>query len=349
MRQLGWILLVGLGWLGASATLWATEYRYSYTPKTVYVSQVFPVTIQAVDADPARAVELVFDPDAPVQPLSLAPVQVRNGRDVFYTFYFQARDDRDLRLPTLTITDANRTVALPARPIHTDTLPIEDNRTFCGMIATDCTLLSSQVSLFDADSTLVSVTLQAHEGNPEALHIPGAIEQGIETITREGSRVYAELYFVLPSSEKNITLSYYNTAQRRLIPTVLSTDYHTRSVAAQVALNPKTSPIEKLKQYGTVALALFFALMTWWQRSWFYGILLAAVLGLLYTVYQPKTTLCVQEGSPLLILPTPNSRISTTVTTQLHTPSLGQHGSYYKINYHHGTIGWIRHEDLCTD
>jgi len=349
MRLRQWFLTFFVGWIAWISSAGAADYRYSYLPKTVYSTQVFPVTILASHADPSRPVMFQFDPQSPLKPLSFTPAKVLNGRDLFYTFYFQASGDKDILLPELLIREANQTQTLPGRRIHTQALTIHAADHFCGVIATDCAIHSSQVSMFDANNTLVSITLQAHEANPEAIHIPGALEEGIEKIQRKNSMVTAEFYFVIPSSQKSITLSYYNTAQHRFVPTTIATDYHNKPVAAQVELNPKASPFDKLKKYGSIVLALFFALMFWWRRDWLYLILLVIVAFGIYLVYQPRAMLCVQEGSSLYILPTHNSRSSTTITRELQTRSLGRHEHYHKINYHHGIIGWIRDEDLCQN
>jgi hypothetical protein len=346
IQRLGvWVFVL----LGVLIPLWATEYSYSYLPKQVYTTQVFPVTLLASHADPDRPVRFVFDGNGSIKPLGLMPAQVINGHDIFYTFYFQAKGEDDVRIPPLKIIEQNATITLPARSIHTEVLETNRTQNFCGLIATDCSIQAAQVSTFDSNHTLVSLTLQAHEGNPEAIHIPGSIEEGIERITRSHSSTIAEIYFVIPSSQKSITLRYYNTVQHRFLPTTIATDYRNTPVAAQVELNPKASPFDQVKKYGSVALAIFFALMFWWRRDWLYLILLVVILLLIYAVYKPTATLCIQEGSSLYILPTHNSRSSTTITEELHTPSLGEHGDYDKINYRHGIIGWIRHEDFCQN
>jgi hypothetical protein len=342
-----WSTLLGL--LLTTNLLFSTEYRYSYIPKKIYTTQVFPVTVLISDTDPGKPVTFQFDPHSQQKPLSFTPAKVINGRDLFFTFYFQAKGEDDFQLPDLLIREENGTHTLPKHLIHTDQLDTGGVKNFCGLIATHCTIQSSQVSMFDTNNTLISMTLQAHEANPEAIHVPGAIEEGIEKITRKHATVTAEHYFVIPSTQKSIILSYYNTAQHRFIQTTIATDYRNKPVAAQVELNPKASPFDKLKKYGSIALALFFALMFWWQRDWLYLALLIIVSFLIYSVYKPHATLCIQEGTPLYILPSHNSRSSTTISETLHLPTLGVHGEYHKINYHNGIIGWIRHEDLCQN
>ena len=366
------VRLIFIGFFGTTGAFMAAEYHYSYLPGQVYVAQVFPVTVLAQNAKitdeprfkyrfpeqnhatPAPKGKIIITSPAapharthlPIQPL---PTKTHNNSDIFYTFYFQADGVGTFVVPPLTIRDANQTITLPSQSIPVTQLPAENNDTFCGLIATDCTLQTSQVSTFDDNNTLVSLTFQAHEGNPEAIRIPGASEQGIETITRKDALVVSEIYFVIPSTQTSITLSYYNPVQHRYIPFTIATDYHNKPVAAQVELNPKASPFDRLKKYGSIALALFFALMFLWRKDWLYLILLVIVSLLIYSVYKPRPMLCIQEGSSLYILPTHNSRSSMTITEKLHTRSLGEHEGYDKINYRNGIIGWIRHEDLCED
>ena len=341
------VLILGL--LGTTTLLNATEYHYSYLPKHVYPTQVFPVTILASDAHPDPSVVFRFDPLAVQKPLNTSPVTVINGSDLFYTFYFQAKNEDDVSIPALAIQETNQTYSLPERRIPAQTLATQDRPDFCGLIASDCSLQTSQVSMFDTNTSLVTITLRAHEGNPEAIRIPGALEEGIEKLTRRQAVVTAEYYFVISSEQKSITLSYYNTVQHRFIPTTILTDYRNKPVAAQVELNPRASHFDRLKKYGSIALVLFFFVMVLWQRDWLYLILLIIILTVTIIIYQPSDTLCIREGSSLYILPTPNSRSSTTITETYHTSSLGEHGDYFKINYRHGTIGWIRHEDLCEN
>ncbi len=327
----------------------ADRYSYSYIPKKIYSTQIFPVTLLAKDVDANDPPSFSFDPQSDAKPIMPDPVKVANGSDVFYTFYFQAKGDDDFKLPTLTIKNTLVTNTLLGQLIHVEKLNTDEHKNFCGLIATDCTLLSSQISMFDTNNTLVSVKFKAHEANPSAISIPGAIEEGLEKVERDNTLVNVEYYFVIPSDQKETVLSYYNTAQHRFVDTTIKTDYHNKPVAAQVELNPKASPFDKLKKYGTIALALFFALMYWWKRDILYLILLITVSVLIYIVYKPRATLCIQEGAPLYILPTDNSRISTNIKSTLHTESLGERGKYYKVNYHNGNIGWINHENLCED
>jgi hypothetical protein len=274
---------------GASAQ---TEYRYSYVPKQLYAGQVFPVTVMATDADPNHPPRFRFDPHAPSKPLESTPMVVGNGKDRFYTFYFKAGNE-DFRLPELTILDKERSVTLRSRIIPVQTLQAPPEDRFCGVIASDFKIRTSQVSTFDEKNNLVYLSIEAHEANLEDMAIPGVVEGGIEKLKRYGSLVTGEYYFVIPANVDRITFSYYNPIKKQFIPLTVSTSYRHKEVAAQVDLNPKDSSFTRLKKYTLIALSLFFLVMFLIYRDRFYLLLLVLSVAALVLIFIPlkKTSL----------------------------------------------------------
>ncbi len=325
-----------------------TEYRYSYVPKQLYVKQVFPVTVLAVDADPANPPTFRFDPRSRVQPLEKRPLKVGNGKDLFYTFYFKAGEE-DVHLPDLYIQEMNQTLELPGTiiPVRTLQAPPEDR--FCGVIASDFKVRNSQVSTFDETNNLVYLSIEAHEANLEDMAIPGVVEGGVEKFRRRGALSTGEYYFVLPANVEQITFSYYNAIKRQFVPVTVSTSYEHKEVAAQVDLNPKDSGFTKLKKYTFAALSIFFLVMFLFYRDYFYLVLLTLTLVVLVTFFIPLKKVCVRQGSPLYILPIAHSTVGTRIEAKSRLPVLYEYKDYLKVEYHHGITGWIKHEDLCQD
>jgi len=348
MRSHRLLLTLLLFFVWVSAATAKTSYRYSYLPKQVFATQVFPVTIFADKNSSRGAPTFQFDPQSPLQPIESKPLQDSNGGNTFYTFYFKAQNN-DITIPELTITDETEVVKLDSRYLPVKMLDKSGQETFCGMIATSCKIVTSQVSEFDAQNNLVSLTIKASEANPHEMHTPGSIESGIETLTRKESESTIEYYFVIPSSQTSITLSYYNTLQNRFISKTFSTDYKNKPVAAQENLTPIDSSFDKLKRYGLSFLALFFLWMFWKKKEIFFLVLLAICVLILLTLFTPHEKICVQEGAPLYILPTETSTTGGQVDRELHTDSLKTRGKYHKIEYDHHTIGWIKDEDTCKD
>ena len=340
------LLLTLLLLLGSISAL--ADYRYSYLPKKVFATQVFPVTLFADTEPNGTEPDFHFDPQSSTQPIDPTPLKATNGGNTFYTFYFKA-DQNDIKIPELTITDHQGATTLQSRHIPVAHLDTTGHKEFCGLIATSCKIVTSQVSEFDAQNNLVSLTLKASEANPEEIVTPGSIESGIEKLTRNGSDTLIEYYFVIPSSMKQVTSSYYNTLQNRFIKRTLSTDFKHKPVAAQESLNPRDSSFDKLKKYGLSLLSLFFLWMFWKQKDIFFLVLLAACVIILLTLFTPHEKICVQEGAPLYILPTSTSTTGGQVSRELTTDILNRRGAYYKIEYDKHIIGWIKDEDTCKD
>ncbi|WP_456393068.1 hypothetical protein [Nitratifractor sp.] len=346
MRTLLSLLLLAFVSTGAAAA--QTQYRYSYIPKQLYVGQVFPVTILAVDADPTDTPTFRFDPRSSVQPLEKRPLKVGNGKDLFYTFYFKAGQE-DFRLPTLYIQETKQTLQLPGTTIPVRSLQAPPEKRFCGVIASDFKIRNSQVSTFDAQNNLIYLSLEAHEANLEDMAIPGVVEGGVETFRRKGALATAEYYFVLPANVPEITFSYYNAIKHQFVPVTVSTSAEKKEVAAQVDLNPKDSSFTKLKKYTFAALSLFFLLMFLFYRDYFYLILLVATVAILVTFFTPMKRACVRQGAPLYILPVAHSTVGTRIEAESRLPILHEYKDFLKVEYKHGITGWVKKEDLCKE
>jgi hypothetical protein len=342
---LGLLFFVTLLTHGAEAQ---TEYHYSYVPKQLYAGQVFPVTIMATDAETTRPPEFRFDSKASAKPLEPSPLIMQNEKDRFYTFYFKAGKE-DFHLPALTIVDESRTFPLPSQIISVQTLQSAPEDRFCGVIASDFRIRTSQVSTFDEKNNLVYLSIEAHEANLEDMAIPGVAEGGIEKLKRKGSLVSGEYYFVIPANVDRITFSYYNAIKQQFVPLTVSTSYRHKEVAAQVDLNPKDSGFTKLKKYALIALSLFFFVMFLIYRDRFYLLLLTLSVAALVLIFIPLKKICIREGAPLYILPVSTSTVGTTIDQRTRLPVLHRYGNYYKVEYKHGITGWIKNDDLCKN
>ena len=323
------------------------DYKYSYIPKYVYPTQHFAVTIVDDSGDAKKHLIFRFDPNGDIKPISNTPIRDLSGGKVFYTFYFKAKDS-DLDIPKLTITDQSSSTTLQSKFVPIKFLDTTNHKNFCSLMASSCKITSSQVSEYDGHNNLISIVFRATEANPENIKIANVSESGIEKLTQKGSESIVEYYFVLPSSQKSITLSYFNTIQNRFISKTISTDYEAKSVAAQETLNPKDSSFDRAKKYGLIALAIFFFWMFWLRKEKFFLILFIATVALIVYIYKPNGKICIQEGASLYIIPTENSTTSFRVPRRVNTEILNNRNRYYKVDIDN-KIGWIKDEDLCKN
>lgn len=333
--------------LWASPLLQAdSEYKYSYIPKKAYENQVFPVTVLEIGSDTDDKPRFSFDQHSTVQPLFKSPLIVKNGNDSFYTFYFKA-EDKVVELPELTIQSNSRIVNL--KPSRVPVIKLKPRKDFCGVLAAEMKIKTSQASTYDVKNNLVTLSIEAFEANVENMHLKSVVEDGVEDIERKNAMVTAEYYAVLPASQKSLKFTYFNTIKRQFINLEAPIDIEDSSVASQSELNPKDDSFDKLKKSTFIGLSLFFFLLFLWKRDFFYLVLVIVSVVTLLTFYTPKKQLCIKQGASLYILPTHTSRISTKAEEEFRTPLLNERAEFYKIEYKNRMIGWVKHEDLCEN
>ena len=321
------------------------EYEYSYMPKKVYENQLFPVTV--IDTTHREDhPQFEFDTSSDIQPLFKQPLVVSNGSDRFYTFYFKA-SKTDVHIPRLFIVSDSQDISLDPQTISLGTLKSRED--FCAVLAADMKIKNHQVSNYDEEHHLVTLSLEAFEANLEDMKLNHVEEYGIEHLKRDHAKVEAEFYVVLPQDQKLLKFTYFNTIKKQYVFLEVPVELEDDSVTTQSDLNPKEDSFDKLKKYTFITLVLFFFLMFLIRRDFFYLVLATVSLITLLTFYIPHKHICIKQGAPLYILPTKTSTMSTKVDQKFDTMLLGEHGDFKKVEYKKGIIGWIRNEDLCEN
>ena len=344
MRNLySYILLLITSILISSVNLEAQNINYSYVPRKVYEKQVFPISFLTNIQD-SKNIEFEFYGDK--KPILDKPVIIKNGYNLFYTFYFKA-SGKLFYIPKIVVTINGKKEKLSGLKIPVKKLPKHKN--FSGVIASGLKIKNHQVSIYDEKTNLVAISLEAHDANLEDIYIPSALKDGFENAKREGSKMEINYYIVLPASDGVLTFSYFDTIKESFVEKTIPIIMQDASVAAQTDLNPKDDSFETLKKYVLIGLSIIFVLLFLWKKDFFYLVMAVISSAVLLTFYTPLATVCVKEGSPLYIVPTSNSTTSIHVDKRYKTTKLAERNEFVKIEYRNGTIGWIKHEDLCEN
>jgi hypothetical protein len=339
------VLLWSLVLISASMLHAEDGFKYSYVPKKVYENQLFPVTIIDTRQEKIKP-RYQFEINSDVRPLSTKPLVIRNGSDNFYTFYYKAKKDK-ITIPRIYINVNGKTTILDQYTIPV--VKLSPHQDFCGVLAADMKIRNSQVSHYDESHYLVTLSIEAYEANLEDMHLDNVVESGIEDLKREGAKVEAEFYAVVPTTQKMLSFSYFNTIKHQFIELKTPIELLDSSVVTQTDLKPKEDSFDKLKKYTFMALVGFFFLMFLIYRDFFYLVLGTVALITLLTFYTPKEKICIEQGAPLYILPTKTSSISTKIDRQYTTLLLGERKEFRKVEYKNGIIGWVKDEDLCKN
>lgn len=338
-------LLLGIVFVFSIPVSAQGEYKYSYIPKKIYQNQLFPVTV--IDtAQRNENPQFEFDTRSAVQPISPDPLVLRNGDDSFYTFYFKA-SSADIRIPRLFIVSSSVNTSLDPQHISLSSLKLRKD--FCGVLAADMEIKNHQVSHYDEKNYLVTLSMEAFEANLEDMQLNRVEESGIEHLERDYAKVKAEFYVVLPVTQKSLKFTYFNTIKKQYVFLQVPIELADASVTAQSDLNPREDSFEILKKYTLMFLIAFFLLMFLWKKDFFYLVLAVVSLITLLTLFIPHKQICVKQGSPLYILPTQTSTISTKIDQEFETMLLGERGEFRKVEYKEGVIGWVKNEDLCEN
>ena len=338
------LLLIITFFITLTANLFAEDVEYSYVPKKVYEKQVFPISFLANNN--ASNKKIIFNFSEGKQPVLKEPVIIKNGTKTFYTFYFKTTD-RLFSLPKITVNLNGKKRILDGVRIPVKKLPHSKN--FSGVIASGLKIKNHQVSVYDETTNLIAISFEAHDANLEDIYIPSALKDGVENAKREGSKMEIHYYIVLPSTQKLLTFTYFDTIKEEFVEKSIPIIMQDASVAAQTDLNPKDDSFETLKKYTLIILTIVFALLFLWKRDFFYLVMSFISAAILLTFYTALATVCVKEGSPLYIVPSANSTTSIHIDKRYKTTKLAERNEFVKIEYTNGTVGWIKHEDLCEN
>ena len=344
MKHLKSYLLILFTFLSVFPThAFSADVEYSYVPKRVYEKQVFPISFLS-NSNENTKIKFSFIGDK--IPILEEPVKIKNGTKTFYTFYFKTTDTL-FQIPEILVTVNGRSTTLIGINIPVEPLP--DRKDFSGVIASGLKIKNYQASIYDEHNNLIAISVEAHDANLEDMYIKDALKDGLENLKRDGSKMEAQYYIVLPSKQTKLNFSYYDTIKQTFVNKSIPISIDDGSVAAQTDLNPREDNFEKLKKFSLLGLVIFFLLLFIWKRDFFYLIVAVVTTVILLTFFIPLEKICVKTGSPVYILPTQNSRISVYIDQEYHTTKLGERGEYNKIMYDKGIIGWIKDKHVCNN
>jgi hypothetical protein len=342
MHPLFWLWYV---LLLSTSLLAQREYSYSYIPKQVFENQLFSITVRETQSDANAPVEFYFS-HSESSPLFKHPSIVRNGNQSFYTFYFKA-NKRDIVLPTLTVINEEGSTPLFSRTI--EVVPLKNTPShYVGVLANTMEIKSYQTSHYDENNFILVLQLEAMEANLEAFQLIGYDHSAVEIRNEENGLKVGEVSILVSSQESNLTFSYYNTVKHKFIGFQVPVEITKSTLIPNEELNPTTDSFLLLKRYTLSFLAFFFFIMFLWKRDFLYLLLLILLTFVLYRLFIPHKEVCVKEGSPLYLLPTPSSTIGMYIKEKTSTMSLAQRNEYIKIEYLPGVTGWIKYEDTCN-
>ncbi|KIM05056.1 MAG: hypothetical protein KN64_04570 [Sulfurovum sp. AS07-7] len=341
------IIISSLG-LYAQATI-----EYSYVPKKVYEHQVIPISFVGTNISDADILKFGFYNalNQKIMPILEEPTILKSESKTFYTFYFKASTQGILYVPVVSLIYNGKENILNGFEIKVQTLPAPKSKNkFSGIIASNLKVKTSQATIFDEKSNLLTLSLDANDANLEDIISYPSTNDGVENIKRKDSRVEGKYFLILPQNKKEFIFTYFNSVQEKyleiVVPVVINNNV---AVAAQEDLNPRNDEFEDLKKYSLMFLLLLFIALFVLQRKKIYIVFAIIALLLLIKAYMPHAKICVKEGADMFVVPTSSSTVGGTIQEESKVTKLGENNGYTKIEYKDGVIGWIKDEDICKN
>jgi hypothetical protein len=217
---------------------------------------------------------------------------------------------------------------------------------FCGVIATDFSILSHHEKAYDKKNSIVLLEINASNSNLEDMHIPYAIREALDKF--EENLETQSIYYVaiVPNYLKEFKFKYFNKRDNKFkrvsFPIVLAD----QTLSTQTDLNPKKSRYFIYKIVILFSIAFIFLLLYFrYKNRIFIFLSLLIVIWTVYTKLITKTVI-LTKGTKITILPTKNSTIFFKSDRDIRAKVLLKKRGYYKVLLPNSKIGWVSEEDL---
>jgi len=278
----------------------------------------------------------------------------REKKDIaFYeTFYFQAVEKTGRTpdiLASLVFENYSGAMQQVLKGKKIETIKLRPDESWCGVIAEDMKITEYKTTRYDSNNNIVIFNISAKMANLNNFVLKNSHKQGIETITSTMPYTTATYYAIIPSFMQNLKFTYFNLESDRfeklLIPIIVSDD----SVVTQTDLNPYETSNTPLKAGVSAFFAFLFLLLFVYRKKKKYIFLTFVFISPIVYLYMPSGKVCVKNGSAIYLLPMQNGTVFKTTDRKNEYEKVKRLNDFVKIKLENEKIGWIYHEDICSN
>lgn len=321
-------------------------------PSSVYVGEVFPLTIYAKTYENTNFDFKIFvDKNDDLIFLNPNAKWIKQDDSYQATLWFEAKTlnaNLERIIVKLTRNDEpfQEAVFTPS-PIRFKASLSDKN--FSHLVAGSLQIKKVKTSHFDENNLIMMMELNATNTNLRSFHMNGISRQGIENLKGDFNASEAFYYAILPQSAKDFEFSYFNKNNNKLENFSFKLQISDDEVSTQSDLSPISKDFTLYKQYALWVLCFIFVVIFVLKRS--YIILTLAficfVTSFLFVENVKNATL--KARSSVKILPTESSTYFYTNDLEERVEILGKRKDYIKILLQNGQTGWINANDLQED
>ncbi len=317
-------------------------------PEKLYIGQIFPVTIKVTSLKRNRPYRIQLRDGRNVK-LVKAPSEITPRPIARLTYYFKALG-ANVKIPDFLVSyeeEPQKIYTLSG--VTLSAVRLNPPKDFCGVLARHLELDNFQASTFKADNNILALQLKIAYGNFDDFHLAGAIDQGIDSYNGDINDTTLFYYAVFPPDVEQIHFSYFNLETNRYKTFEVPIIVKRSSVSTQSNLDPQESEFTKFKIAATIFLILVWLFLWFKTKRWIYPLLVIVAAAYLLTYLMPLKKVCIEEGSTLYLLPTPQSTPFMRISSPMTAQEMNKKGDYTKVRLPNHTIGWVKNENLCAN
>lgn len=321
----------------------------------LYVGQYITIDYKLMLFDNAKIVYTEFSPninsveyiqDVKKDPLELAQrgEWIKKDDGFYISFTFKINSQK-FSIPSLVVHVQNNLIQdkTQADSIELSALPLDSNKNFCGVIASNFRIINSNIQSYDDEFNALAIEIEAKNSNLEDLKLKGIEFQDLAQDADFNKDISnATLLLKLPKSMDRVSFSFFNIDTKKF-----------ESLSIQNVVNvvdniENISPKNTFFSITNIIIIVFIALLiiiTLLFRSYFVGLITIIVLVIFaYSILSKTHNITAVAGAKLTIQPTYTSTILFIIPNDTKIQAIDKKNGYYKVNVN-SKIGWINHND----
>ncbi len=325
--------------------------QYNKVPQRVIKGEVFSITLKTLSTVPNfKDIRYSFSQHPGVKILTTHPQRVQRGKYYLDTFYMLATSSH-AKTPNITA----KLVASTTYPTTTirgkklNVIQLNPPKDYTHLVAKSLQIVESKTTSFDNKHNIVVFVATVTYGYIPSFHFDNIFKQGLESKKGDFKHGRFTYFVVIDKKVDNFSLSYFNLDTNKFQTLHIPIHVVADRVTTQSDLKPQDHSHQMLKVGLALVILLIGGGLIIWKKHYFYAVFLILPLGYIIYVMMPDEEVCIKNGAKIQLLPVSNGTVFEVTHQELHLTKEKEVGNFIKVELQNGKIGWVAHEDICSN
>ena len=327
--------------------------NYEALPERLFKGEVFSLTIKTLSTiSDYNNIVYDFHNTLGLTQINKKPNRKRKGRYFYDTFFFKVKGAR-VKTPDVTasLLLEDGTKAYPTTIVGEEirTNVLNPNYAFSGVLADSFEIKDYKTTVYSPRYNILVFSATATRSNLDDFNLTRIKKQGFESLNRSVSLSKMTYFVILPKNLESLKFTYFNLKSKKFVSKLIPIIVNDNSVSTQSDLTPIDHTHTQLKISIAIGFAIVGFIIFVFRRKIIYLGLVAVPL--IYVAYAaiPVEYACIKAGSNIYLLPMENGTIFETTPSQYSLEVQGDIKNYVKVKLHNDKIGWVHHDDICSN